>query len=379
MIRRREFLAAGAAFAVAPRAFAAVAFDPRPDRWRSYAVTTKIEIRNPGAGACHAWIPLPQQSGFAFQRFDTNTWDGNAARIQTEHDSHYGADYLHVVWAEGEKAPVFSVTSNFATQDRFVDLSKPGKSTDRLTTAERNLYLSSTKLLPTGGVVGAVSDNITRGARTDLAKVRAIYDWVVENSYRDPNTRGCGSGDIMEMLRTDNFGGKCADLNGLFVALVRAAGVPARDVYGIRVVPSRFGFKALGASSTNITKAQHCRSEVFLDSYGWVAMDPADVRKVMLEEQQGGVGSADNTKDGRLRGLPAVDEKVVAARKTLFGAWEGNWLAYNTAHDLRLPGSKSAEANGFLMYPEVEVGGERRDCLLPDTVSYTITAAERTA
>ncbi len=267
--------------------------------------------------------------------------------------------------ADGEKAPVFSVTSLFSTQDRAVDLTKPGTDPAKLTSAERNLYLSSTALLPTGGVVGAVSDNITRGARTDLAKVRAVYDWVVENSYRDANVRGCGSGDVMEMLRTDNFGGKCADLNGLFVALVRASGVPARDVYGVRVAPSRFGFKSLGAGSSNITKAQHCRSEVFLDGHGWVAMDPADVRKVMLEEQQGG--------------LSATDEKVVAARKTLFGAWEGNWLAYNTAHDLRLPGSKAAEANGFLMYPEVEAGGERRDCLLPDTVAYTITSAERTA
>jgi transglutaminase-like putative cysteine protease len=365
MIGRRELLAAGAAFAVVPPALASVHFDPRPGTWRHFAVTTKIEIRNAGAGPCHAWIPLPQQAGFEFQRAVGNDWNGNAVRVQTEHDSQYGADYLHVVWADGETAPVFSVTSSFSTQDRAVDLTRPGNSAARLSAAERNLYLASTRLLPTDGVVGAVAHNITRGARSDLAKVRAIYDWVVENAYRDANVRGCGSGDIMEMLRNDNFGGKCADLNGLFVALARAAGVPARDVYGIRVAPSRFGYKSLGAGSATITKAQHCRAEVFLDGYGWVAMDPADVRKVMLEEQQGG--------------LSANDEKVVAARKTLFGAWEGNWLAYNTAHDLRLPGSKAAEANGFLMYPEVEVAGERRDCLLPDTVSYAITAAERAA
>ena len=34
-----------------------------------------------------------------------------------------------------------------------------------------------------------------------------------------------------------------------------------------------------------------------------------------------------------------VDPKVAAVRKRLFGAWEMNWLAYNDAHDLRLPGS----------------------------------------
>ncbi|MDB5366485.1 MAG: transglutaminase domain protein [Rhodospirillales bacterium] len=368
MICRRDLLAAGAAFAasslvVAPRALAAVRFEPRPDAWRSFAVTTAIEIRNPGTGPCQAWIPLPQQAGFAWQRFERNEWDGNATLVEPVRDPHYGADFLHVTWAENVAAPSFSVTSSFAARDRFVDLTQPPSGV-RLPDAERARYLAATRLLPTDGVVRAVSHNIINGARSDLAKVRAVYDWVVENAYRDGNVRGCGSGDIMEMLRSDNFGGKCADLNGLFVALVRAAGVPARDVYGIRVAPSRFGYKSLGTSSASVTKAQHCRAEIWLDGFGWVAMDPADVRKVMLEEQPGG--------------LPAGDEKVVAARKTLFGAWEGNWLAYNTAHDVRLPGSK-AEPNGFLMYPEVEIGGERRDCLLPDTVAYTITSAERSA
>ncbi len=188
---------------------------------------------------------------------------------------------------------------------------------------------------------------------------------MVATTFRDGKVRGFGIGDIASMLKTGNLSGKCADLNALYVGLVRAQGIPARDVYGIRVAPSKFGYKSLGAGSEVITKAQHCRAETFIAGYGWIATDPADVRKVVLEEPP--------------TNLAMNDPKVVAARSTLFGAWEGNWLAYNTAHDLRLPGSKAADANGFLMYPEVEVGGERRDCLLPDTVSYTITSAERTA
>jgi transglutaminase-like putative cysteine protease len=369
MIRRRELLASGAVVAacwsgLGRRSLAAVQFEPRPGAWRSFAVTTRIEIRNAGAGPCQAWIPVPQPAGFAWQRFERNEWEaGNASGIRTVRDPRYGADFLQVTWAENVAAPAFSVTSLFSTCDRYVDLAGAQHGLE-LPAAERARYLAATRLLPTGGVVGAVSGRITKEARTDLTKVRAIYDWVVENAYRDGNVRGCGSGDILEMLRSDDFGGKCADLNGLFVALVRAAGVPARDVYGVRVAPSRFGYKSLGAGSANVTKAQHCRAEVWLDGFGWVAMDPADVRKVMLEEQAGG--------------LAATDPKVVAARTTLFGAWEGNWLAYNTAHDVELPGS-TAGPNGFLMYPEVEIGGERRDCLLPDTVAYTITAAERTA
>ena len=100
---------------------------------------------------------------------------------------------------------------------------------------------------------------------------------------------------------------------------------------------------------------------MFLDGFGWVPVDPADVRKVMLEEPPAN--------------LPITDAKVVAARKALFGAWEGNWIAYNTAHDLALPGTKPPKL-GFLMYPQAEIGRERLDSLDPDNFRYTITARE---
>ena len=67
-----------------------------------------------------------------------------------------------------------------------------------------------------------------------------------------------------------------------------------------------------------------------------------------------------------------------AARKTLFGAWEGNWLAYNFAHDVELPGASGPKL-GFLMYPQAEVANARLDCLDPDNFRYTITAKEITS
>src|SRR5690606_3170594 len=216
--------------------------------------------------------------------------------------------------------------SRFATRDRATDFARPAAMPFALPAAERALYTRATALLPTDGIVRDTAEQIVRGARDDEEKARAIYDWVVDNTFREPKTRGCGLGDVRGMLETGNLSGKCADLNALYVGLARAAGLPARDVYGIRVIPSQFGYKSLGAGSSNVTKAQHCRAEVYLDGFGWVPVDPADVRKVMLEEPPAN--------------LPITDPKVVAARKALFGAWEGNWVAYNTAHDVALPGSR---------------------------------------
>jgi len=163
------------------------------------------------------------------------------------------------------------------------------------------------------------------------------------------------------MLESKDLGGKCADLNALYVGLARAAGPPARDVYGIRVARSELGYKSLGAGSENITKAQHCRAEVYITGYGWVPVDPADVRKVALEEPP--------------RNRPLQDEMVKKARERLFGSWEMNWMAYNFAHDVALSGSLGAPL-GFLMYPHAETNEGRIDGLDPGNFKYEITSRE---
>jgi transglutaminase-like putative cysteine protease len=270
---------------------------------------------------------------------------------------------LHVEWAPSETSPVVEVVSRIAVRDRAIDLAGSGTPAT-LTAAERALYLDGTELIPVDGIVKQTADRIVGAAATDIDRARAIYEWVVDNTFRNAATRGCGIGDIASMLKTGNLGGKCADINALFVGLARASGLPARDVYGIRVAPSRFGYKSLGANSDVITKAQHCRAEVYLSAFGWVPVDPADVRKVALEEPPAN--------------LAISDPKVAAARKALFGSWETNWLAYNFAHDVSLPGSTGPKL-GFLMYPQAETASLRLDCLDADSFKYTITSKEITA
>jgi transglutaminase-like putative cysteine protease len=139
--------------------------------------------------------------------------------------------------------------------------------------------------------------------------------------------------------------------------------VPARDIYGLRVAPSAFGYRELGANSANLKGAQHCRAEAYLRGYGWVAMDPADVLKVMRQE------TPDWIKD--------ISHPVAApVNRGLFGNWEGNWVAYNTGHDITLPGSAIKRTLPFLMYPNGENAGGRFDELAPDAFRYTIAARE---
>ena len=371
-MNRRTFLkaSAGTSAAVAVShlpGFAALAraqqkeFNPRPGTWRTFEIATRVEVLKP-AGVTRVWLPVPVVTS-EYQRPVANTPSGNAKVMRTVTESTYGAGMLYAEFADGEAAPVVELTSRFQTQSRATDWSRKVAASEDA--ARLRAWTAPTDLMPTDGIVRETALEIIKGKGTDLEKVKAVYDWILTNTYREPKVRGCGVGDIRAMLETKNFGGKCGDINGLFVGLVRSVGVPARDIYGIRVAPSAFGYKSLGAGSANISKAQHCRAEVFLRDYGWAAMDPADVGKVAREEAS--------------EWLKMDHPLVEAVRPKLFGGWEGNWLAFNTAHDVALPNATKGGKLGFLMYPQAETAQGRRDSLDPDTFTYTITTREITS
>lgn len=361
---RRELLGAAAATAAGSLVpgFARAQerrFAPEPGAWRNFEFTTRVELVKP-TGAARVWLPIPSLDT-EYQRSLDNDWTGNAAVARVVADSHYGAKMLYAEFPEGSAAPVLQLTSRVRTRSRATDWSS--KVAVQEDPATLKAWTAATELMPTDGIVRQTAQDATRGANTDLEKVQRLYDWVVSHTYREPKVRGCGVGDIKAMLETGNMGGKCGDINALFVGLCRSVGVPARDVYGIRLVPSAFGYRELGGNPAKLQGAQHCRAEVFLASHGWVAMDPADVGKVMRLE------TGEWIKD--------VDHPVVApVKKALFGGWEGNWMAFNTAHDVVLPGSAVGGKLGFLMYPQGESAQGRYDALDPDNFKYTITARE---
>ena len=325
------------------------------DGWRTFELTTRVRVLKP-SGITRVWVPMPLVSA-PYQKTLGDTYlatGGRSVVVESE-----DLDLLMAEWDAGVD-PVLAVRNRVATRDHAADLVTPTVP-PLLDSSPLARFLRPTRLIPTDGVVRETADAITRGAGTDFERARAIYEWIVDHTFRNPETRGCGTGDIRFMLESKDLGGKCADLNSLFVGLARASHIPARDVFGIRVAGSGKGLRSLGLASDNATKAQHCRAEVYLTGYGWVPVDPADVRKVALEEPPGH--------------LPLDDEKVHEARTRLFGSWEMNWIAFNMAHDVALPRSKRP-ALGFFMYPQAETADGRLDSLDPEAFRYDITARE---
>lgn len=363
MLRRRFLttsagLSAGFGLAPLSSAFAQDrSFDPQPGTWHAYDLTTRVEIARV-AGPTRVWVPVPSVNDSYQQAFDTQ-WRGNASKMQLVSDGKYGASMLYAEFPASQQQPVLEVTTRVRTQNRATVWKRRDASL-RLDSEDAFFWTRPTDLIPTDGIVRDTARRITRGQTGEVQKVRAIYDWVVANTYRDLKVAGCGIGDIKAMLVSGNMGGKCADINALFVGLVRSIGIPARDIYGIRVAPSSFGYKQLGASQ-DVSKAQHCRAEAYLTGYGWTAMDPADVGKVMRLE------TADWIKD-------SSNPIVRPVKAALFGGWEGNWVGYNWAHDVSLPGSNGSRI-GFCMYPQAENDKGRFDSLDPASFRYSIHSA----
>ena len=361
-MNRRHFLAAALAAPLigrlVPETLNAQNTVPSPaacaslNGWRRFEITTRVILPDT-AGPTRLWLPLAQTAG-DYQISTDVRWDGTG---QTERmrDIRYGAPILRATWDEQDPAPRrLDVVQTVSTRDRAASPFSP------LTEAERQFWTSPTDSLPVDGIVRETAMRITKGETAPRDQLHAIYDWVVDNTWRDPATPGCGRGNIEAMLRSGQLAGKCADINGLLVGLARASGFPARDTYGIRVAASRLS-PSLG-SSGNITKAQHCRAEVFLDEEGWFPLDAADVCKVALEQKLG---------------RDSIEVKTM--RDRLFGSWEMNWIGYNSGTDIQLPGFGPGKSDvAFLMYPHAVSASETRPFLDPARFHYEIISRELT-
>ena len=206
-------------------------------------------------------------------------------------------------------------------------------------------YLQGSKLASINDKEKKLANKIIKGKKTIPEKAYAIYMWTCEHTYRNPKTRGCGKGDLCKLLKDP--GGKCADLSTIFVSLCRAAGIPAREVFGLRL-----GKK----NKQDITKGYHCWSQFYIPGYGWYSVDPADVRKMMLVKK-----------------LSWNDKKTKYFVKFFWEGIEPYRIKLSTGKDLILTPPQEGKPLNYFMYPFAQVNGKAIDFLAPDTFKYSIS------
>jgi len=302
------------------------------------------------------WVPLSKED--IYQKEISFKYDGNFNEAKIVNNS-YDTKVLYVKWNKDIK-PILDINFTIITKERTTNFSKATASTNYPKDVQQ--YLKGTKHIPVTEGLTKYANDIVKGAKTPLKKAKAIYDWTVLTMYRDESIIGCGIGDAKKSLEEKIYGGKCTDISSVFVCLLRNAGVPARETFGIRVGQSKISNacgKADEKGFANITGAQHCKAEFYIDGLDWVPCDPADVTKVKLAEN-----------------LSNNDKKFKDIKEYFFGSWEMNWVAFNSARDFILKPKPTQYPLNMLGYPYAEVGDDVKDYYNAKTFSFSYKSQE---
>ncbi len=311
---------------------------------RRAEVTYSVNLDAPeGAKLVRLWIPYPMSD--ENQEITDVVVSGNFTSSGVYKEGAFGNTALYAEWKETKRPRTLTYIFKVLRRER-VTRDAPVKELS-FSKSEFRKELAPTRLADLIGPEKDLAETITAGKITNREKAFAIYDWTVEKMFRDPNTKGCGLGDVDSLVRT--LGGKCGDIHSVYTALAKAAGVPSREVWGIRIPSGKAG---------DMTKAQHCWAEWYSPGYGWVVVDPADVRKAILEKK-----------------IPLEQAKPL--REYYFGAVDESRIAIGTGRDLVLNPPQSGEPLNYFMYPYAEADGKPlNEDLFGFNLGYKITFRE---
>lgn len=287
------------------------------------------------------WVPYPMSD--EFQTISDMSVTGNYDHWAVYRDPGSEAVYLSATWKKPIQTPRCVISFHVDPKDRRNTLLKDSGQDEYPVLVSR--YLEATEFVPADDPeMKRIAEKAVKGKKGTLAKAKAVYDWVVDNTFRDPDVKACGLGLPIRTIKQCKGGGKCADLSAVFVTLARAAGIPARDVYGLRLASPKNG---------DVTNAFHCWAEFYLPGTGWVMVDPADVRKMMLVHN--------------------LELKDAETWRDFF--WGGD----NLFRVVLEKNSRGVNLNGaqqpisYFMYPAAQVDGRLLDYFDAGAFSYMVT------
>lgn len=322
-------------------------FSPEPGELKEKKAEVSIEANIEsfaGAKDVRVWIPYPRSE--EYQTITDAKVDGNFVK-QEIYEGEDGNKILYAEWQSPQDKPNLSFKFKVARKE-INRKNFPSKEKTSIPSDIEEKYLSATGLVVTDGEPKEIAAKITEGKESIFSKAEAVYDHIVENYKRDNAIKGCGKGDVCQLITTKQ--GKCADIHSVFVSLARSAGVPARETFGIRTKAEKEG---------DITGAYHCIAEFYMPGYGWVPVDASDVLKKMLMDN-----------------LALDDPKIKEARNYFFGAQNETYISLSSGRDLTLNPPQKAGKLNYFMYPYCEVDGKALDHLSQEDFKYKVTYKE---
>ena len=325
---------------------------------KTATMTTYIDMSKYEAGkAVKVWVPIPKSD--EFQKIEGVSYSAPSAsvkKITTEKVN--GNKMLYLEWSKDVDPASRKASLTFTGTRKEVSRTNLKNDPKAYFSAEAKKYINkeSEYVKVNDPIVQKYALEATKGKTTTLGKAKAIYNWTIANLERIDNgetlvnsngkkktfvVEGCGYGDTVKILtdlkKFGRAGGHCTDINSTFVALCRAAGVPAREMFGIRM-------------NGDATGGQHCWAEFYLPGTGWVYADPADVLKAIKTGTGATVTEVKKAKSSDL-----------AKEKTAYfwGGVDNNRLVISRGRDITFnPAQSWGKCNTF-GYPAAEVDGKR--------------------
>jgi hypothetical protein len=134
-------------------------------------------------------------------------------------------------------------------------------------------HLKAEKLVPLNPRFTAIAKRITAKTEGDRARGKVLYDHVLAHMRYDKTGKGWGRGDALHAC--DARTGNCTDYHAYFIALCRAAKIPARFAIGFTIPADR---------NAGAISGYHCWAEFFAndtnDTKGkWVPVDISEADK----------------------------------------------------------------------------------------------------
>ena len=341
------------------------------------ALTTTVDMSKYDAGkVVKVWVPVPQSDEYqTITDVNFTAEDATEPRITT--DAVNGNQMLYLEWG-ADVAPAKRTATLSYTVKRYEVSRDPASIVEDPAAdipADVKAYIDkeSEYVKVKDPVVQDKANEIVAGKTGTLEKARAIYDWCIATLERIDNGEeltgptgvtkkfevdGCGYGDTVQILNdlaeVGRAGGHCTDINSTFVALCRAAGIPAREMFGTRINYPNGG--------------QHCWTEFYIAGTGWIYADPGDVLKFGVK----------NDADGKNR-TNMTYEEVQAARETeqaknyteyYWCGVDNNRVVLSRGRDVTFEPPQSWGVCNTFGYPAAEVDGERLETSFADWKNF---------
>ena len=209
------------------------------------------------------WIPLPQSDDF---QVISNIKIECPVPYTIDRETTYNNKFLNILINKNIPDSL-NIRITFNAQRKI----RNGVPTSHLPLPIKNLsskYLLPNNLIPVDGQIKKESKKVTLNAKSDMDRVRAIYDHIVKTVTYDKSGTGWGRGDALYACNVR--AGNCTDFHSLFIGMCRSIDIPARFIIGFPLPEKEIEGEISG---------YHCWAEFFINEVGWIPVDASEAFK----------------------------------------------------------------------------------------------------